>query len=189
MHRDCCIPPLPWHIRKVGAPTISPLFALFLPPPECIVQCAAVCAYVTSPNYVTSTVETYPQAVFPKLCLFRCRSLWQCVARTKEAPEAQVMRCLSATNSCLSCSQTCPQTQQCSEMECHMCSAASNNAEVAAATTIADLQAASKGLQNKGGPDPLTAVMQVTTPVLLTSIFAVPIDWCPRALDTVDWWL
>ncbi|CAL8460763.1 g294 [Coccomyxa elongata] len=39
-------------------------------------------------------------------------------------------------------------------------SATSNNAEVAAATTIADLQAASKGLQNKGGPDPLTAAMQ-----------------------------
>ncbi len=41
------------------------------------------------------------------------------------------------------------------------CSAASN-ADVAAATTIADLQAASKGLQNKGGPDPFPAAMQVS---------------------------
>lgn len=59
-----------------------------------------------------------------------------------------------------------------------MCSAASNNAEVAAATTIADLQAASKGLQNKGGPDPLTAAMQVITVVVLLIqppfVFAVP---------------
>ncbi len=51
-----------------------------------------------------------------------------------------------------------------------MCSATSNNAEVAAATTIADLQAASKGLQNKGGPDPLAAAMQVTAAVLLTPV-------------------
>ena len=38
---------------------------------------------------------------------------------------------------------------------------ATSNAEVAAATTIADLQAASKGLQNKGGADPFPAAMQV----------------------------
>ncbi|EIE25560.1 hypothetical protein COCSUDRAFT_65304 [Coccomyxa subellipsoidea C-169] len=37
---------------------------------------------------------------------------------------------------------------------------AASNADVAAATTIADLQAASKGLQNKGGPDPFPAAMQ-----------------------------
>ncbi|KAK9908975.1 hypothetical protein WJX75_005488 [Coccomyxa subellipsoidea] len=37
---------------------------------------------------------------------------------------------------------------------------ATSNAEVAAATTIADLQAASKGLQNKGGADPFPAAMQ-----------------------------
>ncbi len=49
-----------------------------------------------------------------------------------------------------------------------------SNADVAAAATITDLQAASKALQGKGGMDPFPAAMQVpcAIPTIPTSVLA-----------------
>ena len=59
------------------------------------------------------------------------------------------------------------------EAELHSIVCRGNNADVAAAATITDLQAASKALQGKGGMDPFPAAMQVPSAAssLITSLY------------------
>ena len=61
------------------------------------------------------------------------------------------------------------------EAELHSIVCRGSNADVAAAATITDLQAASKALQGKGGMDPFPAAMQVpcASPTLLTSLICL----------------